>query len=241
LGWNITDVKELEDAIFEMKLELARKTGAQEGMTVVDVGCGQGGFTAALAKAVWKTGKVFAVDVSDEYLTEFTGRLDEYGVSSIVTFIREDAANIERIISNEVADIVASYRLLEELKQPKDMDKIVREMVRIVKKGGRVCITELSTQTQNEAEETYVNLHRESGDSLFEPHRILEAMGEAGLSEIRMEKLETNIWFSPELARQNLEFAQVWFDEDVRRTLGSEIDEYGMKHPALLMFSGMRK
>lgn len=43
MGWNITGVKELEDAIFEIKLELARKTGAQEGMTVVDVGCGQGG------------------------------------------------------------------------------------------------------------------------------------------------------------------------------------------------------
>ena len=241
MGWSITGVKELEDAISEMKLELARKTGAQEGMTVVDVGCGQGGFTAALARVVGETGKVFALDVSDEYLTEFTARLDKYGVSSIVTFIREDAVNIEDIISNVVPDIVASYRLLEELKQPKDMSKIVKEMARIVKRGGRVCITELSTQTQNEAEETYVRLHRESGDSLFEPHRILEAMGEAGLSGIRMEKLETNIWFSPELARQDLEFAQVWFDEDVRRTLGSEIDEYGMKYPALLMFSGMRK
>jgi len=41
MGWNITDSKELEDAIFKLKLRLAQKIGVRQGMTVVDMGCGQ--------------------------------------------------------------------------------------------------------------------------------------------------------------------------------------------------------
>jgi ubiquinone/menaquinone biosynthesis C-methylase UbiE len=49
-----------------MKLKVALRIGIREGMTVVDVGCGQGGFTASLAKIVGAKGKILAVDVSDE-------------------------------------------------------------------------------------------------------------------------------------------------------------------------------
>lgn len=240
MGWNITDARKLEEAILELKLELARKIGVQAGMTVVDMGCGQGGFTAALAKTVGGKGKVLAVDVSNEYLSEFMERINRYGVKDNVIFIQKNAVSLKDAIADEIANIVASYRLLEELKEPTTMPKIVKEMVRIVKKGCKVCIIELSTRTQNDAEETYVRLHRESGDSLFEPDEIVEAMKEARLMGVRLEKSETDLWFSPELAKQDLGFAQVWFDEDVRRTLGYEIDTYGMKYPSVHIFSGMK-
>ncbi|MDH5793284.1 MAG: methyltransferase domain-containing protein, partial [Candidatus Bathyarchaeota archaeon] len=111
MGWHITDVEELEDAIIELKLKLARKIGVNAGMTVVDLGCGQGGFTAALAKIVGKRGKVLAVDVSDEYLAEFMDRLNKHGVEDVVTFIQADAVNLKNVLPNESADVVASYRL----------------------------------------------------------------------------------------------------------------------------------
>ena len=241
MGWHITDVEELEDAIIELKLKLARKIGVNAGMTVVDLGCGQGGFTAALAKIVGKRGKVLAVDVSDEYLAEFMDRLNKHGVEDVVTFIQADAVNLKNVLPNESADVVASYRLLEELKQPKAMAGIVKEMARIVKEGGgRIGIVELCTEPKNEAEEAYIRLHRESGDSLFEPPEIIEAMKVAKLADIRMEKVETDIWFSPDLAKQDLSHAQVWFDADVEKSLGKIIDKHGMKYPAFLTFSGVK-
>jgi ubiquinone/menaquinone biosynthesis C-methylase UbiE len=106
-------------------------------MTVVDIGCGQGGFTASLAKTVGKEGKVLAVDTSDEYLREFMDRLNKHGVKDTVTFIQADAVNLTNILFSESVDVVASYRLLEELKQPKAMAKIVKEMARVVKEEGR--------------------------------------------------------------------------------------------------------
>jgi cyclopropane fatty-acyl-phospholipid synthase-like methyltransferase len=241
MGWNITDSEELEDAIFKLKLKLVQKIGVCHGMSVVDMGCGQGGFTASLAKTVGKKGKVLAVDVSDEYLAEFMDRLNKHGVKDVVTFIQADAVNLKDVISNEFADVVASYRLLEELKQPKAMAGIVKEMARIVKEGGgRIGIVELCTEPRNEAEEAYIRLHRESGDSLFEPPEIIEAMKAAKLADIRMEKVETDIWFSPDLAKQDLSHAQVWFDADVEKSLGKIIDKHGMKYPAFLTFSGVK-
>jgi len=241
MGWNITDSRKLEDAIFKLKLKLVQKIGVRHGMSVVDMGCGQGGFTASLAKIVGAQGKVLGVDVSDEYLAEFMDRLNKHGVKNIVTFIQADAVNLKDVLPDESADVVASYRLLEELKQPKAMARIVKEMARIVKEGGgRIGIVELCTEPKNEAEEAYIRLHRESGDSLFEPPEIIEAMKAAKLADIRVEKVETDIWFSPDLAKQDLSHAQVWFDADVEKSLGKLIDKYGMKYPAFLTFSGVK-
>jgi cyclopropane fatty-acyl-phospholipid synthase-like methyltransferase len=240
LTWSITDAETLENAIFRLKLEIARKIGVQKGMAVVDVGCGQGGFTAAVAKSVGKHGKVLAVDVSTEYLDEFRKRLDKYHVKERVTFSQADSADLRPVIPDEAADMVASYRLLEELKRPQDIDKIVNEMARIVKKRGKVCIIELSTNARTKAEEAYIRLHKESGDSLFGSDEIVEAMKKAGLKNVAFDKIKTDIWFSPDLAKQDLNFAQVWFDAKVEKSLGSLIDEHGMRYPALLVFSGIR-
>jgi ubiquinone/menaquinone biosynthesis C-methylase UbiE len=240
MGWNITKAEELEDAILKLKLRLVQKIGVCAGMTVVDMGCGQGGFTVSLAKIVGAQGKVLAVDVSDEYLAEFMDRLNKHGVKGVVTFIQSDAVNLKNVLPDESADVVASYRFLEELKHPKAMLVIVKEMARIVKEGGKIGIVEMCTEPKNEAEEAYIRLHRESGDSLFEPPEIIEAMKEAKLANIRMEKVETHIGLSPDLAKQDLSHAQVWFDADVERSLGKIIDKYGTKYPAFLIFSGVR-
>jgi len=240
MGWNITDSEKLEETIFKLKLSLVREIRIRRGMTVIDVGCGQGGFTSAIAKKVGENGKVIAVDVSSEYLSKFRENLKKQGVTRLVSFLQADAAHLEDIIPNEAADMVVSYRFLEELKRPREMAKVVKEMARVVKKNGKVCIIELTTEARNEAEEVYLRLHRESGDSFFESKEITEAMKTAGLANIYMTEFKTDIWFSPNLAKHNLEAAQVWYDEEVEKNLGQLINRHGMKYPALLIFSGVK-
>ena len=240
MGWRITDSKVLEDAIFKMKLKVVSHIGIREGMTVVDVGCGQGGFTASLAKIVGEMGKILAVDVSGAYVKEFTKRLNKYCVKNRVDFIQADGTNLGDVLSNCVADVVTGFRLLEELKKCEDMPNIIGEMVRVAKNGGKVCLIELSTVARNKAEEAYIRLHKESGDCFFEQSRIVESMKMHGLKNVHVEKRDTHIWFSPALAKQELSFAQVWFDSDVKRRLGPLINTYGMKYPELLVFSGKK-
>jgi ubiquinone/menaquinone biosynthesis C-methylase UbiE len=238
MSWRIGDIAELEDAIMNLKMMLARKAGARKGMTAVDIGWGRGGFTAALSRTVGEQGRVVAVDVADGYLEEFKDRLKRRGVPKNVSFIRADAVNLRSVVADGFADVVTSYRFLEELKHPEDMMKIVQEMARIAKENGRVSIIEMSTEPRNEAEEAYIRLHRESGDNLFEPQEIAEAMKEAKLVKVRVQKIKTDIWFSPDLAKQNLSHAQVWYDAAVENSLSKLIDKYGMKYPALYLVSG---
>jgi cyclopropane fatty-acyl-phospholipid synthase-like methyltransferase len=240
MGWRITDSEILENAVLELRFRLAEKIGVRHGMTVVEMGCGQGGFTACLARIVGDYGKIVSVDVSEEYLTEFNKNLTKQGVNRLVTFVKADAANLKRVLVNDFADMVVSYRFLEELKHPEDMFGIVKEMTRIAEKNGKVCIVEMSTKAESEAEENYIRLHKESGDSLFEPHEIVKAMEKANLAKIGVETFATDIWFSPKLAKQDLSLTQVWFTQDEEKRLGSRIDKYGMKYPAFLMFSGFK-
>lgn len=240
MDWKITNVSVLEDTIFQLKLKVARQIGVLRGMTVVEIGSGQGGFTAAIAKRVGEKGRVLAIDSTREYAEEFTRRLDRYSVKNRVIFIQADGTNLKNIVSDGTADMVASYRLLEELKRPDYMPRIIREMARIVKDDGLVCLTEISAAARNEAEEAYIRLHKESGDYLFKPDEITETMKKCELEGISVNKVDTDIWFSPQLAKQDLGFAQVWFDPDVERRLGSMIDAYGMKYPELLIFSGQK-
>jgi ubiquinone/menaquinone biosynthesis C-methylase UbiE len=236
----MTDSEELENAILELKFKLVQRIGVRTGTTVVDMGCGQGGFTVSLARALGENGKVLAVDVSDEYLAEFTDRLNKHGVKDRVTFFKANAVNLASVLSDGIADVVASYRLLEELIQPEAMPEIVKEMARIVRKDGKVGIVELCTKPKNKAEETYIRLHKESGDCLFEQSEIIDAMEAAQLVNVNVEKVGTDIWISPDLAKRDLSHAQVWYDASVEKSLGKLINKYGMKYPALLLFSGTK-
>ena len=65
-------------------------------------------------------------------------------------------------------------------------------------------------------------------------------MKNADLKSVHVERFDTDIWFSPEVAKQNLDFAQLWFDADVEKNLGRLIIRYGMKYPELLIFSGIK-
>jgi hypothetical protein len=65
-------------------------------------------------------------------------------------------------------------------------------------------------------------------------------MERCGLEGVSVKNLDTDVWLSPDLAKQDLSFAQIWFDSNVEKTLGSLIEKYGMKYPELLIFSGKK-
>ncbi|KPV63663.1 MAG: hypothetical protein AOA65_1234 [Candidatus Bathyarchaeota archaeon BA1] len=239
MGWAIMSSKQLEEAVHQMKLRLAEHIGVQEGMTVVDAGCGAGGFTVCVARLVCESGKVLAVDISDEYLKEFNKNVNKLGVKKQVRFIQADVANLKGVILDNAADMVVSYRFLEELKRPEDLPDIMEEMKRILKKGGKMSIIELSTKTENEAERTYIRLHRDiGGDHFFDERKISHHMKRAGLANVQVETFKPNIWLSPDVAKEDL-----WeeFREQILAELGPSIDKHGMRYPPLIIVSGYKQ
>ena len=225
-----------------MKLNLASSAGIQEGMQVLDVGCGQGTFTVCVAELVGETGKVTAIDISDEDLDEMKHNLERYRVRPRVTFVKADAAESSHVFSSESFDIAVSYRLIEELKQPTQLPRIVSSIAEVVKRGGRVVMFELSTETRDIAEQNLIRLHRDIGNDYFPSQRtILRCLKGAGLNKVEVETVSTKISYSGEVfLKSNISQDEVFpeFKKRIMKELWPSIKQYGMKYPNIRMFYG---
>lgn len=77
--WLIRRVREREEATTLMRKEL----GVKPGMTVCDMGCGNGYHTIPLAHAVGESGKVFGVDAQPEMIEMLKTNMQAKGVTNI--------------------------------------------------------------------------------------------------------------------------------------------------------------
>ena len=244
MSWTIRKPAVLKEKLHLLKLNLAKRIGICEGMQVLDVGCGQGTFTTCIAKLVGETGKVVAVDITDEYLKEMDENLDKYNVSRVVNFVKADAAHLSSVLIHEEFDAIVSYRFIEELTQPHKLSRIIVEMVKLVRQNGMVAMIELSTKTRNMAEDNLIRLHRDIGGDYFPAAvEILQHMKNAGLKKAQVETIETNIWYSPAVyLKGNISQDEFWeeFRERIMKELWPSVKRYGMKYPPINIFSGRK-
>jgi ubiquinone/menaquinone biosynthesis C-methylase UbiE len=228
-----------------MKLNLASSAGIQEGMQVLDVGCGQGTFTVCVAEVVGRTGKVTAVDISDEEVNRMNQNIDRYGVRPQVVFVKADAAELSTVFAPESFDMAVSYRLIEELVPPRQLPKIVSSIAGVVKRDGTVAMLELNTETSNIAEENLITLHRDIGNDYFPSQRtVLKCMKTAGLMKLDVVTVPTNISYSGKVfLESNISQDEVWpeFKEKIMRELWPSVEQYGMKYPSIRLFRGHKR
>jgi ubiquinone/menaquinone biosynthesis C-methylase UbiE len=83
--WLIRHKRDREEATLQMREELKLKPG----MTVCDMGSGNGYHTLPMAEAVGKEGKVYAVEVQPEMIEMLHTRAKEKGITNIVSIIGE--------------------------------------------------------------------------------------------------------------------------------------------------------
>lgn len=123
----------------------------KRGFTVLDVGCGTGATTVQLAKSVGKAGKVYAVDVSEKMLKIARKNLKTF--SHRVIFQLRDAADL-RYRDNTFDTVVASG-VVYWLEEP---EVGMREMVRVLKKGGKIGISAPTSNLTKEKVERLVQV-----------------------------------------------------------------------------------
>lgn len=110
--------------------------GVREGLTVADVGAGDGFFTSRLSRAVGAQGHVFAVDIEDKALERLRGRLHDEHVQN-VTVIKgapDDPKLPERTL--DAALIVNAYHEMPRYQS------ILAALRRALKPDGRLVIVE---------------------------------------------------------------------------------------------------
>jgi demethylmenaquinone methyltransferase/2-methoxy-6-polyprenyl-1,4-benzoquinol methylase len=118
--------------------ELQQLTGA----FVIDVCCGTGDWTVALAKAVGPSGRVVGLDFSEDMLAIAKQKITAAGVSDRVTFVAGDAMQLP-YTDNEFDVATIGFGL----RNVPDANRVLKEMVRVVRPGGQIESLETSQPT----------------------------------------------------------------------------------------------
>jgi ubiquinone/menaquinone biosynthesis C-methylase UbiE len=116
---------------------IARRMKLQPGMTVVEIGPGNGSYTKAVADAIQPGGMLYAVDISNNVVDRLRARFTREGVKNVIPKI-EDAHHFT--FSDESIDRVFAVSCLPEIPDPV---KVLEECRRILKAEGLVCFSEL--------------------------------------------------------------------------------------------------
>jgi len=105
-------------------------------MTVMDLGCGMGFFSIAMAKMLGSSGSVIAVDLQQEMLDVLAGRAAKKGVAQRIRLHRCEAGHIG---VKEKVDFALAFWMVHEIP---DQLSFARQVLSCLKPSGKFMIVE---------------------------------------------------------------------------------------------------
>ncbi len=130
-----------EGARFAQPSENIQVLALAPGSRVADFGAGSGAYTLALAEAVGRDGKVYAIEVQKELTEKLATQAIERGLSNIETIWGDiDRVGGSNIVENSLDALVISNVLF----QSEDKTALAREAFRVLKSGGKALIIDWS-------------------------------------------------------------------------------------------------
>jgi len=117
---------------------VVRATGLRPGDSAIDLACGTGSLTRALAKTVGPAGSVLGVDFSAEML-----RAAEARPAANVEYRLGDATDLAGVPSGRFDAATIAYGA----RNIPDLDRLFAEMARMIKPGGRAVCLEIARPT----------------------------------------------------------------------------------------------
>lgn len=115
--------------------ETLQKVGLSPGDVVADVGCGIGYFTFPASYIVGLTGKVLAMDISDEMLEHVREKVHLSGAANIETIRIDNEQTLS--LEDSLVDVALAFFVLHETE---DAAQFIFSLNRILKPGGKLAI-----------------------------------------------------------------------------------------------------
>lgn len=138
IGYSDQEIKSVSDA--NLGLGCGNPTGMgkiKEGDVVLDLGSGAGFDCFLAAKKVGAAGKVIGVDMTEEMIDKAEINAKKYGYKNVEFRL----GDIEKLpIDNNSIDVVISNCVINLVP---DKSKVFREVHRVLKKGGRMYISDI--------------------------------------------------------------------------------------------------
>lgn len=120
----------------EITEQLLRRARIEQGMRVLDIGCGSGEVTRAIADLVGPAGAVVGVDASAAVLA-----IAETATESIhyknISYVRSDLSEIQTELG--AFDCVVGRRVLMYLPKP---ESVITRLISLLRPGGRIALQE---------------------------------------------------------------------------------------------------
>lgn len=114
--------------------KILKEVGIRPGFTVLDFGCGPGGYILPLAKLIGASGKIYALD------------LNPAAIMAIKSLVAKKHLNLETILSDGITglpngsiDTILLYDVLHHLEK---LAEVLGELHRVLKPGGILSVTD---------------------------------------------------------------------------------------------------
>ena len=117
--------------------ETAVRHGIEPGMTVLDVGPGNGTYTLGTARRVGEGGRVFAVDIEPKMIARVEKRLMQEGVTNVEARV---ADVFDLPFEDGYFDVVYMIAVINEIPAP---ERVMKEFHRVLKPEGTLVFSEL--------------------------------------------------------------------------------------------------
>ncbi len=170
----------------------------KEGMSVLDIGCGTGKQTIPIAQMIGDTGRVVAVDISQEALTVLMESAREHMLDKRISTIRHDIDELDRyftdkkLYGNGFHRVLASYSVY----YAKNPQRIFNMIHRILRPGGVFFFCGPSMENNYEIRKFHYSLNKEDVPPDMGAGTFIEKTGQK-LARSLFSKVEVSTFQNP--------------------------------------------
>jgi ubiquinone/menaquinone biosynthesis C-methylase UbiE len=128
LGFKVRD-------LLQPRSDVLKEAGIEAGFSVLDFGCGPGGYIIPLAELVGPSGKIHALDIHPLAVHEVRKKAAQKGIKNIETI----ESDCRTGLPDNSVDTALLYDVFHDLARP---DEVLRELHRVLKAGGTLSFSD---------------------------------------------------------------------------------------------------